>query len=102
MSAKHTPGPWSYSAQTGPAGHCFVAQVWGPDGCSLASVQTTPDPAEATANAALFAAAPKLLHFARWAQQVCDGPFPLDDINLRLAVARLAAEVIAKAEGDAR
>jgi hypothetical protein len=38
-----------------------VAQVWGPDGKSLATLESTTAPSVATANARLIAAAPELL-----------------------------------------
>ena len=53
-----TPGPWSYSKQTGETGEAFLAQVWGADGDSLAVLQPHhPHIDEATANARLIAAA---------------------------------------------
>jgi len=52
-----TPGPWTFDPQKGPPGQCFVAQVWDPDGSPLASIETRPNPEEATANARLIAAA---------------------------------------------
>ncbi len=56
----HAPGPWSHSPQEGGKNHCNVAQVWDANGNSLACIDTTDDPAEATANAALIARAPEL------------------------------------------
>ena len=61
QAAVHTPGPWEHSEQKGSPGHCFVAQVWAPDGESLAVLDSTIDPAVATANAKLMAASPTLL-----------------------------------------
>ena len=53
-----TPGPWDFSKQMGEAGEAFLAQVWGPDGDSLAVVEPqSPHADEATANARLIAAA---------------------------------------------
>jgi hypothetical protein len=58
----HTPGPWDYSEQKGGPGHCFVAQVWDSEGESLAVLDSTIDPAVATANAKLMASSPELLY----------------------------------------
>lgn len=52
---------FTYCGQDGKAGGCLVAQVWGPDGKSLATIEPSDDPAEATRLARLFAAAPDLL-----------------------------------------
>ena len=60
FAAKPTPGPWTFSPQEGGKNHCNVAQVWDANGNSLACIETTDDPAEATANAALIARAPEL------------------------------------------
>lgn len=43
------------SSQSGTPGHGFVAQVWGPDGNSIAMVDMTDDPSVATARAELAA-----------------------------------------------
>jgi len=63
----HTPGPWSFSPQKGTRGHCYMAQVWGPDGNNLATIESTQDAEEATANARLISAAPDLLEAAKHA-----------------------------------
>ena len=55
----------TFSEQKGPPGHCFGAQVWGPDGQSVAVIESTDDPANATSFARLFALSPRLLAFAR-------------------------------------
>jgi len=57
----HTPGPWDYSDQKGSRKHCYLGQVWDSNGESLAVLDSTTDPAVATANARLIAAAPELL-----------------------------------------
>jgi hypothetical protein len=52
-----TPGPWEASRQIGKKGHCYVAQVFGPDalgGLSLAQMDVLPN---ATTDAAFIAAA---------------------------------------------
>lgn len=58
-------GPLTYSPQKGKAGHCFAAQVWGPDGKNLAIVEGDNDPAVATAYARLFAASPEMAESIR-------------------------------------
>ena len=66
MSA--TPGPWTYEPQDGTPGHCLCAQVFGPDGNSIATVDPSqPDDSEANANAKLMAAAPDLLDACKFA-----------------------------------
>ena len=52
-----TPGPWDWSPQKGKPGECYQAQVWRPDGDSLATIESGP---EANANARLVAAAPEM------------------------------------------
>ncbi len=54
-------GPFEYRPQTGTPGNCFVAQVFGPDGNSVARIDSTNDEADATAIARLFAASDELL-----------------------------------------
>jgi hypothetical protein len=46
---------YTFSPQKGAPGHCFVAQVWKPDGTSLVEIESTEDPEEATATARLIA-----------------------------------------------
>ena len=58
-STTPTPGPWSFSPATGVEGHGMMAQVWGPDGRSLASIDRIDE--HAAPNARLIAAAPELL-----------------------------------------
>jgi hypothetical protein len=48
-------GEWSFAAQKGTPGRCMYAQVWAADGTSLAIIQSTEDPAVATARAAFIA-----------------------------------------------
>lgn len=57
----HSPGPWTHSDQVGDKEHCFVAQVWDRSEVNLATLESTVDAREATANARLMAAAPELL-----------------------------------------
>lgn len=54
-------GELRFSGQKGQPGHCMVAQVWGPDGRSVAELEPTDDPAVATSYARLFALAPVIL-----------------------------------------
>lgn len=75
-----TPGPWSSSPQNGIPGHCFVAQVWRPDDKSLARIEPTEPPEEASANARLIAAAPEMYELLeRIADQCDDYLAPLSD-----------------------
>ena len=60
--------PWTHSTQVGVPAHCFCAQVWDADGVSVATIEPTTDPADATATARLFAAAPDLLEALREAR----------------------------------
>lgn len=46
---------YTSSVQAGKPGGCFIAQVFGPNGRSVAEIDTTHDPAEATALAAHIA-----------------------------------------------
>jgi hypothetical protein len=64
LCAAATLGPWAFSPQRGKPGHCFQAQVWRPDGESLADMDATPTEGEASANAALFAASRTVLPLA--------------------------------------
>jgi len=56
-SPEPTPGPWDFSAQRGEPGNCYNAQVWGPDGDNIATIESTAPQFNATANARLIAAA---------------------------------------------
>jgi len=56
-SPQPTPGPWDFSAQRGEPGNCYNAQVWGPDGDNIATIESTAPQFNATANARLIAAA---------------------------------------------
>jgi hypothetical protein len=47
--------PWTFDRQKGVPGHCFMAQVWGPDGAALAQIEPTDDPRDASAIAAFVA-----------------------------------------------
>lgn len=42
-------GPWTHDPQKGTPGKCMLAQVWGPGGHSLAELESTDDPAVASA-----------------------------------------------------
>lgn len=61
LDREATKGPWDYSPQNGKPGHCLVAQVWSPSGESLATIDSTQEPKEATANARYTAEARTLL-----------------------------------------
>lgn len=65
MEFKGTKGDWSSSPQKGIPNHCFQAQVWGPDGKSLALIEPTEDENEASYNAKLISVAPKLFNKLR-------------------------------------
>jgi hypothetical protein len=52
-----TPGPWDWTPQLDTTKVCYRAQVWDPDGDSLAVLESKPDSLEADANARLIAAA---------------------------------------------
>jgi len=96
--AEPTPGPWDFSPQTGAEGHCYQAQVWGPDGDEVAAVTTTAPRFNATANARLMAAAPDLLEAAKKMRsrlKYADPYVVPDDAMEDLKAA------IAKAEGEA-
>lgn len=45
------------TAQKGKPGHCYAAQVFGPDGKSVAHVDPTEDPSDATVLAGVIAGA---------------------------------------------
>lgn len=73
----HTPGPWSSSCQKGQPGHCFAAQVWDDNGDALASVRSTVDPRQATADALLIAASPDLLDACTSFLRAWHGAWPI-------------------------
>ena len=56
VSEESAPKGYTYSAQTGTPGHCFMAQVWKPDGTGLVEIESTQDPEEATTTARRIAA----------------------------------------------
>lgn len=66
---RFTPGPWTHTGQDGKPGHCYLAQVWGPNDKSLADIDATEYEVEATANAALIAQAPAMYAVM---QEFCD------------------------------
>lgn len=89
---KATPGPWTYEPQDGTPGHCLCAQVFGPDGNSIATVDPSqPDESEANANARLMAAAPDMLTALK--VLVNDSMF-----KDHPAASQMAIDAIAKAE----
>jgi len=101
--AEPTPGPWDYSPQDGPPGHCINAQVWNEDGDCVAVIESLPSVEEANANARLIAAAPDLLDASRkardhikWlrAREGADSP----ETQKRI---KDLEESIAKAQGEA-
>ena len=53
---QHTQGRLTHAPQVGMPGHCTLAQIWGPDGRSIACIDSTDDPKVATANARRLAA----------------------------------------------
>ena len=73
MTTKFTPGPWTFSPQNGGKGCCLAAQVWGSDGSSLAFIETTEDPEEATSVARLIAAAPDLYEALEYQERMQNG-----------------------------
>lgn len=77
----HTSGPWDYSPQKGSPGHCWTAQVWDSEGESLAVLDSTIDPSEATANAMMMAAAPDLLGAIQGALRISDLWMPGPDCD---------------------
>ena len=90
----HTPGPWDYSDQTGSRKHCYLGQVWDSEGESLAVLDSTTDPAVATANARLIAAAPDLLAACEDAIRL------LDEHRMRGLTYDTLDEAIKKAKGQ--
>lgn len=60
---KAATGKWSAVGQDGPAKRCFQAQVFGPDGAALATIEPTENEADATAIANLISKAPTDLSF---------------------------------------
>ncbi len=48
-------GPWISCPQDGPKGHCFSAQIFGPDNHSVAIIDATDDPGVATATGTYIA-----------------------------------------------
>jgi hypothetical protein len=90
----NTPGPWSSSEQIGEPDCCFTAQVFGPDGMSLACLDTTEDPAVATANARLMAVAPELLHACKLLLRLS---LPQDVSGM--AMVEEARRIVRKAQG---
>jgi hypothetical protein len=61
VCGKATAGPWAFDCQRGKPGSALLAQVWGPFGYSLASLDATEDPTVATANADFIALSRPLL-----------------------------------------
>ena len=51
---------WTYSAQKGTPGHCFQAQVWDEKDQSIAVIESTKNPEDATAIAKLMSEAPEI------------------------------------------
>lgn len=103
---KFTPGPWSPSEQRGTPGHCTVAQVFGPDGKSLAMIEPTVDASVATANAYLSASSPDLYAALKGAIGALE--YSVDcarddgnnaDIDFAQSKLEAALNAIAKAEG---
>lgn len=61
MEFKGTKGLFTYSVQKGSKNNCFMAQVFNDKGKSIAEIESTDNPEEATANAKLFSKAPEML-----------------------------------------
>lgn len=59
--SNHTPGNWESSKQNTSLGKVFGAQIFGPDGKSLACIEFSENEKVATDNAKIMAAAPDLL-----------------------------------------
>ena len=82
-------------------GHCYVAQVWDADGSSLAQVEPTEDPAIATANARLIAAAPELLQALIYAVNFgSKGEIDDDGPHQGMSVSFFTESAIKKALGE--
>lgn len=58
---KGSKGLFTYSVQKGSKNNCFMAQVFNDKGKSIAEIESTDNPEEATANAKLFSYAPEML-----------------------------------------
>jgi hypothetical protein len=56
MSTNHTPGPLSSAPQKGTPGNCWQAQIFNAGGMSIASMDSTQDPAIASDRARRLAA----------------------------------------------
>lgn len=54
MIKKLKKGKYTSCKQKGKPNHCFCAQVWNPDGTSLARIDPTDHPIEASQTAAFF------------------------------------------------
>lgn len=72
---------FSWSPQDGPPGHCFVAQVFGPNGNSVASFDATIDPAIASRRAMITSIAlnMELLTGSEGAAPIIEKEEPTDD-----------------------
>jgi hypothetical protein len=79
------------SGQTGSIGHAFVAQVWDPNGNAMITVDTTQDPAVATARAKYAAYA--MTHVLRMQDEIEH----LRAENRRLSVSAEYAKTLAEA-----
>lgn len=84
-SLRIPPVPFSSTEQKGPPGHCLVAQVFDANGHSIACIEPTDDPAEATAIAKLFADAPEMQK-----QLIKEGPLNSERWTLDELLAELA------------
>jgi hypothetical protein len=73
--APSEPPAFTHSPQKGIPGHCYCAQVWGPDGRSVATLDSTDDPAVASQRAAIIAAALSAT------PQVHPAPLTLDEVR---------------------
>ncbi|MDV3555234.1 hypothetical protein CMU75_09025 [Elizabethkingia anophelis] len=68
MEFKGTKGLFTYSIQKGSKNNCFMAQVFKCNGDSIAEIESTDDPEEASANAKLFSYAPEMLEMLKVAR----------------------------------
>ena len=79
LEFKGTKGEWKYSNQKGHPGHCYLAQIWKPDGKSLATIESTHKEEEANANAKLIADAPNLLKVLLKVKEVLEKEWPKEE-----------------------
>lgn len=91
-------GPWTSADQQGSAGHCLTAQVFGPDGTSIAIIDGRSNAAIANQIARRMAAAPEMLAALKDILRIARAASMGSTGHNQQRIAR-AATVIAKAEG---